>query len=162
MEFEHYNCPHCYSKDIIITKDNLCPNCKQVIEISNKVTQEISLLRDANSNFNKKDCHEKIYADVSSGKKFGIAITCFGLILFILSIVAFGDIFKNDKSYFGDSGIPLAFILAIAGWVISILGLKLSNIPINIQTVIKKIIYRFVIAYFLFLGWMYLCSMMGP
>ena len=162
MEIELYNCPHCNTKGVVQTNDNLCPNCKRTIESSDKVIQEVSVAEDVNANFNTKNWYEESHAGTSPLKTFGIVIMCFGFILLVLSIVVFVDIFRNDKSYFGGSCIALSFVLAIAGWVISTVGLKISNIPTNIKKFIRKLIYRFVVAFFFFLGMMYIFSMMGP
>ena len=164
MEIELYNCPHCNTKGVVKTQDNLCPNCKQTIESSDKVIQEVSVAVDVNANFNTKNWHEKSYAKISPMKTFGIVIICCGFLFLIISPIVLLSNPTDGGSFDIENTLNWALFLAIAGCILSWIGILYLTVSKIVKIIVGVIIFILSIPYICFLILINLLSHMpmGP
>jgi len=154
MEIELYNCPHCFAKGVIKTKDNLCPSCKQILSEENKQNSEIPEAENITENKSLIEQSTLVENSVLSRfprGKFTGAIIFLGIILaYILPIV----LFLKEVSfiiYNPGRGAILLYLLIFTGSLIIIVGLILSKVTATIKIIFSIGIFLFMIPYFIFL-----------
>jgi hypothetical protein len=163
MENELQDCPLCNARNIVITKNGLCPNCKQILTDDNKVDPEEAIAKQVIENNNS---HEQQPWDKKPDFKrifnliFNVVLIVFGIILLLASPVV---LFQNARGY--NSTIPdvsSALLLLFLGLIVFNFGLfrfKLSKI---LKIVFHIIVFLWMAVTFLFLGFIFTFSHMGP
>ncbi len=155
MEIDLYNCPHCFTKGVIKTIDNLCPNCKQILTDENKVNPEEPINEQISENNNIQS--QDVMDDGVESKKIlqGVlpgAIICLGIILtYVIPIM----LLQEDRDFqIIDLGteIILFLLLIASGSILIIVGLNLSKLPIGVKIVFIIVIFLSMIPYFFILA----------
>lgn len=169
MEDELINCPHCNASNIIITKDGLCQNCKQILTDKNKVSQEVPITEQENESnslqqlkpWDKRPLSKRIpWAIIRKSIVFiGVAILLLCPIVFF-AVIAF--LSKKGDQTPEEEATRWAFTLTFWGWIFSEVGLILSKARPIIQILARISIYLYIILGIVLLGIINAFSHMGP
>jgi hypothetical protein len=162
MEIERYNCPNCFTKGVIKTRDNLCPNCKQILTDDNKAFAEESINEQISDNNNMQDdtWDEKlVLSELQCGIITGVT-NFLGFIFLILSPIVLLSNPKNGSFIITDTISKYAFYLTISGLIIIEFGLYISKATKAVKIIVGGVIFIFNIFYLFFLGLLYIFSQM--
>jgi hypothetical protein len=159
MEDELINCPHCNANNIIITKDGLCQNCKQILTDKNKVYQEVPITEqknESNSLQQLKPWHKKPLSKRIPWTIIRKSIVFIGVAILLLCPVVFFCIIaflpKKGVRSPEEEAIILTQLLTFIGWLTCEIGLILSKTSRTVNIISRIAIYLYIVLGQLLLG----------
>jgi hypothetical protein len=168
MEIVLYNCPHCNTRNVILTQDNLCPNCKHKLtdenrqppnalsnsEIDENGVNNTETVNKANVSYERPWDEKPLWTIIKN------SIIFLGVILLLISPVVFLYTARGSQHGMVSGDVTIKSIhwtlkFIFFGWLISEIGLITAKISRVVKIFVRISIYTYILIGLVLLGIVY-------